>query len=164
MPTDAVVVYQPSPDLVSERQLNSRCAIEIVHSLKENQFTLAYQPVVNAATKEVEFYEALLRMKSEDGDLIAAGHLVPISEKLGLIRLIDQLVVNKVITTLRQFPQAKIAMNLSGVTANDPRWVGKLIETLEENRDVTKRLTVEITETVVLKDIDQTVEIGRAHV
>ncbi|VAV92772.1 diguanylate cyclase/phosphodiesterase (GGDEF & EAL domains) with PAS/PAC sensor(s) [hydrothermal vent metagenome] len=158
LPTDAVVVYQPSPDLVSERQLNSRCAIEIVHSLKENQFTLAYQPVVNAATKEVEFYEALLRMKSEDGDLIAAGHLVPISEKLGLIRLIDQLVVNKVITTLRQFPQAKIAMNLSGVTANDPRWVGKLIETLEENRDVTERLTVEITETVVLKDIEHTVE------
>ncbi len=159
LPTDGVVIYQPSEHLVSERKLNSRCAIEIVHSLKENQFTLAYQPVVNAKTKEVEFHEALLRMKSDDGGLIAAGHLIPISEKLGLVRLIDQLVVNKVLSALRQFPNAKIAINISGVTANDPRWVGKLLETLEENRDVTNRLTVEITETVVLEDINQTVEV-----
>ena len=158
LPTDGVVIYQPSEDLVSERKLNSRCAIEIVHSLKENQFTLAYQPVVNAQTKEVEFHEALLRMKSDGDELIAAGHLVPIAEKLGLIRLIDQLVVNKVMAALRQFPQAKIAMNISGVTANDPRWVSKMIEILEENRDLTDRLTVEITETVVLEDIEQTVE------
>ncbi len=164
MPTDAVVVYQPSQDLVSERNLNSRCAVEIVRSLKENNFTLAYQPVVDAVSKEVVFYEALLRMKSENGELIAAGHLIPISEKLGLIRLIDQLVAKKVMTTLRQFPEAKIAMNISGVTANDPRWFGKLTEILEENKDVTDRLTVEVTETVMLEDANQIVEfIGRLH-
>jgi len=164
MPTDAVVIYQPSEDIASERNLNSRCAVEIVHSLKENNFTLAYQPVVDAKTKEVVFHEALLRMKSDDGELIAAGNLIPISEKLGLIRLIDQLVAKKIMTTLRQFPEAKIAMNISGVTANDPRWFGKLTEILEDNKDVTDRLTVEMTETVMLEDIDQIVEfISKLH-
>ncbi len=158
LPTDGVVVYQPSADLVSERNLNSRCAVEIVHSLKENNFTLAYQPVVSAQSKEIMFHEALLRMKCDNGDLVAAGHLIPISEKLGLVRLIDQLVLHKVLSALRQFPQARIAMNISGVTANDPRWFGKLTEILEENGDVTDRLTVEITETVALEDIDQTVK------
>ena len=157
LPTDGVVIYQPSAELVSERKLNSRCAIEIVHGLKENNFTLAYQPIVNAKTKEVEFHEGLLRMKCDNGDIVEAGHLVPISEKLGLVRLIDQLVVFKVLSALRQFPQAKIALNISGVTANDPRWFGKLTEILEENIDITNRLTVEITETVALNDIDQTV-------
>ena len=165
LPTDAVVIYQPSANLVSERKLNSRCAVEIVHSLKENNFTLAYQPVVDAQTKEVRFHEALLRMKCDNGDIVAAGHLIPIAEKLGLVRLIDQLVVLKVMSALRQFPEANIALNISGVTANDPRWFDKLAGILEENVDITDRLTVEITETVALEDIDQTVSfIERLHV
>lgn len=157
LPTDGVVVYRPSVDLVSERNLNSRCAVEIVHSLKENNFTLAYQPVVNANNKEVAFHEALLRMKCDNGDVVAAGHLIPISEKLGLVRLIDQLVVNRVMAALRHFPDARIALNISGVTVNDQRWFGKLTEVLAENKDVTDRLTVEITETIALEDIEQTV-------
>ena len=155
--TDGVVIYAPSAELVSERNLNSRCAVEIVRSLKENNFTLAYQPVVDAQTKEVVFHEALLRMKCDNGDIVTAGYLIPISEKLGLVRLIDQFVVNKVLSALRQFPEARIALNISGVTANDQRWFGKITEILEENIDVTDRLTVEITETVVLEDINQTI-------
>ena len=155
--TDSVVIFKPSQDLLSERKLNSRCAVEVVHSLKENQFTLAFQPVVNANTKEVAFHEALLRMRSDNGDVVTAGHLIPIAEKLGLIRLIDQVVIYRVLSVLRQFPKAKIALNISGVTANDPRWFGKLTELLEENTDITNRLTIEITETVALQDIDQTV-------
>jgi len=156
-PTDSVVIFKPSQDLVSKRKLNSRCAVEVVHSLKENNFTLAFQPVVNANTKEVAFHEALLRMRSDNGDVVAAGHLIPIAEKLGLIRLIDQVVIYRVLSVLRQFPKANIALNISGVTANDPRWFGKLTELLEENTDITNRLTIEITETVALHDINQTI-------
>jgi len=157
-PTDSVVIYEPSVDRVSKRKLNSQCAVEIVHSLKENQFTLSYQPVINAATGQIQFHEALLRMRSDSGEIVTAGHLVTTAEKLGLIRLIDQVVIYKVLQTLRQFPQAKIALNISAVTANDPRWFGKLTDLLEENIDITNRLTVEITETVALSDIDQIVK------
>jgi diguanylate cyclase (GGDEF)-like protein len=157
LPSDGFVAYQPSSGRESERKLNSRCAVEIVHSLKENNFRLAYQPVVHAKTKEIVFHEALLRMRCDNGDLVAAGHLVPIAEKLGLIRLIDRSVVFQVLTALRQFPTARIALNISGVTANDPRWFEKLTDILSENVDITDRLTIEITETVALHDVDQTI-------
>ena len=124
-PTDGFVAYEPCEDVESERKLNSRCAVEIVHSLKDQRFTLAYQPIFNVHSQEVEYHEALLRMRCEGGDIVPAGHLVPIAEKLGLIRLIDQAVVSNVLTTLRQHPKASIALNISGVTANDPRWFGK---------------------------------------
>lgn len=157
LPSDGYICYEPSPDVESVRHLNSRCAVEIVNSLKDNRFTLAYQPIVRAADKQVAFHEALLRMACDDGEVVSAGHLVPISEKLGLVRLIDQSVVYQVLTALKQFPQATIALNISGVTANDPRWLTKITDILAENTDLTNRLTVEITETVALHDLDQTV-------
>ncbi len=157
LPTDGFVSFEPSKDVESERKLNSRCAVEIVRSLKDNRFTLAYQPIFNVHTQEIEYYEALLRMKSEDGELIPAGHLVPIAEKIGLIRLIDRAVVSNVLTTLRRYPTTRIALNISGVTANDPRWFEKLTDILSENNDLTDRLTIEITETVALENIEQTI-------
>jgi len=157
LPTDGFVSFEPSKDVESERKLNSRCAVEIVHSLKDSRFTLAYQPIFNVHTQEVEYYEALLRMRCESGEVVPAGHLVPIAEKIGLIRLIDRAVVSNVLTILRRYPTKRVALNISGVTANDPRWFEKLTNMFAENKDLTDRLTIEITETVALENIDQTV-------
>ncbi len=157
LPTDGFVSFEPSKDVESERKLNSRCAVEIIHSLKDSRFTLAYQPIFNVHTQEIEYYEALLRMKCESGEIVPAGHLVPIAEKIGLVRLIDRAVVSNVLTTLRRYPTKRIALNISGVTANDPRWFEKLTDMFRENKDITDRLTIEITETVALENIDQTV-------
>ena len=157
LPSDGFVLFAPSEDVVSERKLNSRCAVEIVSGLKHKRFAVAYQPIVRSDTREVALHEALLRMVCDNGDIVTAAHLVPVAEKLGLIRLIDRTVMGLVVTALKQYPSAHIALNISGVTANDPRWFGQLTEILSEHRDVTDRLTVEITETVAISNIDQTV-------
>ncbi len=155
-PMSTAVIYKPAHNRISERALNARCAAEIVNSLRENRFTLAFQPIVDAQTGEPVMYESLLRMEDNDGDIIAAVHLIPIAEKLGLIRLIDHNVMELALETLKKHPQARLTMNISGVTAADPRWFDRIIQMLEKNRDVTDRLVVEITETVVLKELDET--------
>ncbi len=157
-PTSAAVVYEPAPNRISQRTLNARCAAEIVDSLKHNKFTLAFQPIVDATTGEPVMYESLLRMRDRDGDIIAAAHLIPLAEKLGLIRLIDRNVMELALATLRQHEQARLTMNLSGVTAADPSWFDRIIGLLEEedNAAVTNRLVVEITETVVLNELAET--------
>ncbi len=48
-PSDAFIAYRPSPERLSVRGLNARCAAEIVSSLRENRFILAYQPIVTGA-------------------------------------------------------------------------------------------------------------------
>jgi diguanylate cyclase (GGDEF)-like protein len=156
-PTDTFIVYKASERRTEERKLNARCATEIVHCLKTDRFKLAFQPLVCAKTGEVALHEALLRMKDGDqGELIAAGHLVPVSERLGLVRLIDRAVTQMIINTLHSFPDAKLAMNVSATTATDPRWYNQLLEMISGNAEIADRLTVEITETVALSDLAAT--------
>ena len=157
VPSDGFVIYKPSQRLISERSINARSAHEIVACLKEDRFKMAFQPIVDATTHEVVMHEALLRMADDRGDMIAAAHLIPIAEKLGLVRLIDRTVAQLTVSTLLAYPQANLTFNVSGITATDPRWFGQLTEILKTHREVTPRLTVEITETVALGDLDETV-------
>ena len=156
-PSDGHVIFKPSEQRSIERALNARCATEIVQCLKEERFKLAYQPIVNATTGDVAMYEALLRMSdTTTGELITASHLVPISENLGLVRLIDRAVMQMIVKTLNTHPVAKLSMNVSGTTAMDPRWHSQLLEILAANSEVAPRLTVEVTETVALSNIPST--------
>ena len=158
LPTDGFVAFRPSAERVSVRGLNARCAAEIVAGLKEDRFTLAYQPIVDAATNEVAMHEALLRITPADGDgeASAASHLIPIAEKLGLVRLIDRRITMLAVQRLQSFPAARLSLNVSGITATDPRWYGQLTEILSEQREINDRLTIEITETVALNDLNET--------
>lgn len=159
LPSDAFVAYRPSPERVSLRSLNARCAAEIVKSLKDRSFTLAFQPIVNAIGAQPAMFEALLRMRcADDDEAIAATHLIPVAEKLGLVRLIDREVMTMAIDVLKSHPEARLSVNVSGTTATDPRWFGMITELLEQNSDLTSRLLVEITETVALNDLDSTVK------
>jgi EAL domain-containing protein (putative c-di-GMP-specific phosphodiesterase class I) len=60
------------------------------------------------------------------------------------------------ISTLHNYPQAHLAMNVSGSTATDPRWFTQLTDIIAANRSVADRRTVEITETVALADLKET--------
>ncbi len=157
LPSDGFVIYKPSPKRASERTLNAHSATEIVRCLREERFRLAFQPVVDARTGEPAFHEALLRMTDQAGEIVAAGHLIPIAEKLGLVRLIDRAVVQMTVAALNKYPDARLSFNVSGTTATDPRWYPQIIDILSANRDVTNRLIVEITETVALGDLRETI-------
>ena len=156
-PSDGYVIYKPSDQRSNERALNARCATEIVQCLKEERFKLAFQPIVSAASGETVMHEALLRMADNaTGELIAASHLVPIAENLGLVRLIDRAVMQMIMKTLNTYPESRLSMNVSGTTAMDPRWHSQLLEILTANADIAERLTVEVTETVALSNVPST--------
>jgi diguanylate cyclase (GGDEF)-like protein len=155
LPTDGFVAFKPSEERASTRSLNAQCAAEIVSALKEDRFTLAFQPIIDVSTGEAAMHEGLLRMRLGNGDNVAAVHLIPIAEKLGLVRLIDRRTVILAIDTLNAYPQARLSLNISAITAADPRWFGQLVQIFEDNRDVVHRLTIEITETAALHDLNE---------
>jgi EAL domain-containing protein (putative c-di-GMP-specific phosphodiesterase class I) len=65
-------------------------------------------------------------------------------------------VAQMTISTLHNYPQAQLAMNVSGSTATDPRWFNQLTEIIAATQSVANRLTVEITETIALGDLKET--------
>jgi diguanylate cyclase (GGDEF)-like protein len=154
--TDGAIVFAPSVQRQNEQMLNARCASEIVQSLKQDNFKLAYQPIKDAKTGETVMHEALLRMIDASGEIITAGHLIPVAERLGLVRLIDRAVTQMTISALHSHPEARITMNVSATTAIDQRWYSQLLDIIASNRDVADRMTIEITEAVALNNLAET--------
>jgi diguanylate cyclase (GGDEF)-like protein len=153
LPGDGYVVYTSSEERKARRQLNARCATEIVNCLRDGLFKLAFQPVFDAKTGAVVMHEALLRMTDSTGALVTAGHLVPIAEGLGLIRLIDRAVLQLAMQTLETYPSARLSINISATTVTDPRWNQQLLDIIAGTPGPAKRLVVEITETAALGNL-----------
>jgi diguanylate cyclase (GGDEF)-like protein len=153
LPGDGFVIYTSSEERKARRLLNARCATEIVSCLREGLFKLAFQPVFDAKTGDIIMHEALLRMADSTGMLITAGHLVPIAERLGLIRLIDRAVLQLALETLQTYADARLSINISATTVTDPRWNTQLLDMIAAAPEPATRLTVEITETASLGNV-----------
>jgi diguanylate cyclase (GGDEF)-like protein/PAS domain S-box-containing protein len=139
-----------------ERQRRSLTISDQVQAaLREERILFAFQPVVVAATEEVDHYECLLRMRTPDGAIVSAGDFVPIIEQLGFIRLIDRYVLDKVMGELDAHPTVRLGLNISGLTAADRPWLRALVSKVRNRPEIASRLIVEITETAALYDIEE---------
>ena len=157
LPADGHVIFRPSERRNAEREINSRCATEIVSCLKEERFKLAFQPIVEAHTGKTAYHEALLRMQDQQsGELITASHLIPVAERLGIVRLVDRAVLQLVMQTLHTQPDVMLTMNISGTTATDPHWYDQVLAAMRAEPKMAQRVTVEITETVALSHLAST--------
>lgn len=158
MQRDSYVIFSPSRDRERLRQHNMNVTDELVSALNERRISLAFQPIVSSMTGEVVMHECLIRLKQHDGSIVAAGNFVPIAEKLGLIGLLDFRAMELALDALRKHPDVNLSLNVSGRTASDPMWLDTLVAKLHEDHSLAARLTVEITETMALHEIEGSAE------
>lgn len=130
-------------------------AKEVQEALLDNRLILAYQPIVDCVTEEPKLYECLLRMRRPDGQILPAGAFVPVVEQLGLMRQIDRCTLHLAMEELFNDPFVRLTLNISGMTATDQTWLRTLVGYLRGKPEVGSRLTIEITETVVLQDLGE---------
>ncbi|MFZ5690621.1 MAG: putative bifunctional diguanylate cyclase/phosphodiesterase [Pseudomonadota bacterium] len=148
------IAYQPNPERESQRRANIRATDGIVNALNERRILLAYEPVVDAQTREIVFHECLMRIRRPDGSLVPATEIIPVAERLGLARLLDQRVLELVIAEMAAHPGLRASLNVSAASTTDPDWWTKLEGMLRLHQGVAERLIVEITETTAIHDID----------
>lgn len=153
---DSFVSYEPGPEEEKVRRRNTALANTLISALDEQRMVLELQPLVCARTGKPEHYECLLRMITPDGARVSAGEFMPIAEQLGLSRLIDLRTLELAAGLLNRYPELHIALNVSGLTSSDNDWLVSLHRLTGGSRTVTERLTIEITETAALHDLDQT--------
>lgn len=154
---DCFVLYEPLPGGESARVRNRAIADSVINALDENRMRLVLQPMVSARTGEAEIYECLLRMDKPDGKVISAGEFVPVAEQLGLSRLIDRRTLELTIDLLKKHPDLVLSLNVSGLTCSDKEWIAALRRLTEGRSNLLNRLIVEITETVAIEDLDQSI-------
>jgi diguanylate cyclase (GGDEF)-like protein len=149
-------IYQPNLEREARRQENVRATDDIVGALNARRIFLVYEPVVAIASRQPAFYECLMRLKRADGTMLAVSETVSVAERLGLVRLVDHRVLELVLQELIAAPDAKASVNVSAASTVDPDWWGALAAMLRAHGGVGERLTVEITETAAIHDIDET--------
>jgi EAL domain-containing protein (putative c-di-GMP-specific phosphodiesterase class I) len=130
---------------------------EIVSALHDRRIMIALQPLVHAKTGVPAMHEALIRLRRADGALALPADILTSAEKSGLIQLIDQRVLDLGLKKLREDPDMRIAVNVSGHTLHDPDFFIRLSATLESCKDIARRLTIELTETCVIEDVEATI-------
>jgi diguanylate cyclase (GGDEF)-like protein len=148
--------YRPNPERDAQRQENVRATDEIIKALNDRRLFLVYEPVVAIGSRQPVFYECLMRVRRDDGSLLAVNEVVPLAERLGLVRLLDHRVLELVLDELAAAPGLNASLNLSAASTVDPDWWASLGAALRANPGIAERLTVEITETTAIQDIDDT--------
>ena len=147
-------LWRPNVERDAQRRVNIRVTDEIVTALNERRIVVAFEPVVEARSRQPSFYECLVRMEQEDGSALLAPDIVPVAERLGLIRLVDHRVLDLAIAELAASPNVQLSLNISPDTTMDPDWWMSIESLMRAHPGVGERLIVEITETVAIRDVE----------
>ncbi|HMK90488.1 MAG TPA: bifunctional diguanylate cyclase/phosphodiesterase [Methylocystis sp.] len=150
------VAYSTSLAREDQRLRALQVADNIMAALSEHRVELAFQPIVHALDAHTAFFEALLRVRLADGSLVSPGAIMPVAEKAGLMRLLDERVLELALARLNERPKLRLSINASLGSILDPEWLDRLSRGVAATEGLAERLTVEITETSVIEDIDAT--------
>lgn len=154
---DCFMPYEPSPTRETARQRNIAIADEIISALDENRMHLVLQPIISSRSGKADLYECLLRMEKPDGTVVSAGEFIEVAEQLGLSRMVDRRTLELSVDLLRRHATLNLTVNVSALTTSDQDWLVTLHKLTGGKNEITNRLTIEITETVAIHDLDQTV-------
>jgi len=142
----------------SERRATQNRAIldmyeRVKQALKNKALRLAFQPVLDARSGSVAFYEVLSRLFYDDGSPIPAGEFIPVVEQMGMAPEFDEYVLDLAIAEMAQSATLRLAVNISGLTAALPHWPEKVQKRLSQYPDIANRMIIEVTETAAVMDI-----------
>jgi diguanylate cyclase (GGDEF)-like protein len=153
-----VHIYNPEDREDDELRQGIDWAHRVRQALGDNRLDLYIQPVREVATGNINYYEALLRLRSQDlTTIIAPGVFIPAMEKAGQIHLLDRWVINRAVESLSQYAELeRLAVNLSGRAFADPQLPALVEDLLLKHGVDPKRIIFEITETTSIANINQT--------
>jgi EAL domain-containing protein (putative c-di-GMP-specific phosphodiesterase class I) len=152
------------PDDVPERHREMHWVSKLTRACDESRFELFYQPIVaiGDTPNEREHFELMLRLRDESGALIAPAEFIPAAERYNVMPSIDRWVVRQALDRVvhRVGSGVKpftIALNLSGTSLNDERFLEYLIGELSGNEFTAGAVCFEITETAAIANLGNVV-------
>jgi diguanylate cyclase (GGDEF)-like protein/PAS domain S-box-containing protein len=148
-----------SPDLLAdtlERQLMEKA---LRRAIKDGGFSLFYQPKVKLANETVCGCEALLRWRHREWGWVPPTKFIPCAEASGLIEVLGKWVLDEAIRQAQAWKKAEIdfghiAINISTQELRHPGFIDHVKARLNMSSIDTNTLQFELTESVLMHDID----------
>ncbi|MGK5682164.1 putative bifunctional diguanylate cyclase/phosphodiesterase [Actinoplanes sp. URMC 104] len=155
---NAYALFDPGmyASLVNEAQVRT----EMEAALAGEQFVVHYQPVVDLPTQRVTGVEALVRWQHPERGLLAPQHFIDTAEESGLIVPLGRWVLQESCRQLARWNQAGLRMNinLSARQFQDAHLVADVRDALATSGVDPACITLELTESMLLQDIDAATE------
>lgn len=136
---------------------------DLQRALSNNELILYYQAKVNIQTSEITGCEALIRWRRADGIIIPPSDFIPMAELTGMIRKIDRLVLQTAMSMNQRWNQENgshlnMAINISANQFQEPNFPNLVAELLQESCQEPGDITLEITENIVMEDVERAME------
>jgi diguanylate cyclase (GGDEF)-like protein len=144
-------------DAVQERM---ELEMDLREALEKEQFFLAYQPTLDLARMRPTGVEALIRWRHPERGVVQPGSFIPLLEETGLITDVGRWVLSESCRQgamwLAAGHRISMAVNVSGRQLDSDQLIDDISGALEESGMPAESLTIEVTETTLMRDVEQT--------
>jgi diguanylate cyclase (GGDEF)-like protein len=153
-----------TPELNKKIEDRMQMAHDLRNALENQEFILNYQPKIDGFTSEVIGLEALIRWQHPENGLVPPDEFIPMAEETGMIVKIGEWVLREVCQQLNKwelqgFQLVPIAVNVSARQFSQSDLVEVVSFIVDESGIDPKLLEIEVTETLVMQNPDQTIDI-----
>ena len=129
--------------------------LDLRQAIADGGFEIVYQPLVNLGDSRVTGCEALLRWHHPLRGMISPAEFIPVAEETGMINELGEWVLNKACSEAASWPDdVRVAVNVSPVQFRSPAFSLKVARALANSGLPARRLELEITEAVLIRDDD----------
>jgi diguanylate cyclase (GGDEF)-like protein/PAS domain S-box-containing protein len=138
---------------------------DLRRAITRKEFFLCYQPIVCLETGKILSFEALVRWRHPERGLVGPGDFIPVAEETGLIIPLGQWVLNEACRQMRDWQRAGVAgeevtvsVNLSSRQFSQADLIEQVSSALREAGLKPGNLKLEITESMVMENIDTAID------
>lgn len=154
--------YTEDMNLRAQRQQNLESAIR--HALERDEFVLHYQPKLDLRSGRIVGAEALIRWFQPRSGWVSPADFIPVAEDSGLIVPLTQWVLRQACEQAQAWrgmglPPLCMSVNVSPIDFRQRDFVDNLAAILKQSGLPPARLELEITESVLMQNVDETVDI-----
>ncbi|MEZ5536999.1 MAG: EAL domain-containing protein [Thiolinea sp.] len=154
-------LYRPDDTEIKKHRGQLTWIGKLKTAFESGQFCLYAQPIHPLEAKEFlkpfSHYEVLLRLFDKDGKPISPDEFIPAAEYYSMMPKLDRWVVNELLSKIRQLDKNKdylFAINLSGQSLDDPKFLQFVLDAIRRAGIAPKMLCFEITERLAINNLE----------
>jgi cyclic-di-GMP phosphodiesterase TipF (flagellum assembly factor) len=137
----------PEPPRANPRWVSAETVLQAIEG---HRIDLYLQPIVTLPQRKVRYYEAMSRLRTEEGDVIAAADFIDEAETAGLMPRIDNLVIFRSVQVTRRLQlksrDVGVFCNISARTLTDANAFKQFLDFMDANRALSESLILEFTQ------------------
>jgi EAL domain-containing protein (putative c-di-GMP-specific phosphodiesterase class I) len=127
---------------------------ELRRGIEEDQLFVAYQPKLHLKSGSAVHAEALVRWRHPTEGLVSPDRFIPLAEETGVVREITRFILRRVIADCRAAEMSEkisVSINVSAADISQPDFADEVIEALTRAKLDPSRITLEITESAIIR-------------